>query len=110
MPLRSLTDKFFKTTTMARHITCINKDSGYHENPYVAITNLGGNDDGYYAFQKWSRENMYDFVKAGGIAYVKDAGGNRANLIAEISARGNKYVKTKADDVTSDNLLKLKEC
>ena len=52
---------------------------------------------------------MYDFVKAGGVACVEDAAGNRANLIAEISSRGNKYVKTKDDDVTSDNLLKLKE-
>ena len=53
---------------------------------------------------------MYDFVKDGGRAYVKDAYGNVSDLIAEISSRGNKYVKTKPDSTTSDNLLKLTEC
>ena len=54
---------------------------------------------------------MYDFVvNDKGTAYVTDFYGNKSNLIGAISAKGNKYVKTVADDVTSDNLLKLGEC
>ncbi len=57
-----------------------------------------------------SREEMYNFVKDGGEAYVKDAAGNKAKLIARTTDTGTKYVKTVADDVKSDNLLKIKEC
>ena len=93
---------------MALKVICINKDSGNHENPYVAISILGV--EGNSGKTRYTRIEMYDYVKGGGEAYVLDAKGNKARLIAEISARGNKYVKTVADDVTTDNLLKLPEC
>jgi len=54
---------------------------------------------------------MYDWVvNKNGKAYVKDAQGNVAYLIGAISPRGNKYVKTVADETKTDNLLKLPEC
>jgi len=96
---------------MAVRITCIKKDGGNHENPYVAITSLSWINEENNATGISSRLEMYDFVvNNNGTAYVKDSVGNKANLIGEISARGNKFVKTKADSVTSDNLLKLREC
>ncbi len=97
---------------MSIRITCITKAGGDHENPYVAISkfkweNLSfSNDRGIY-----TREEMYDFVKNGGEAWVYDRFGNmRAKLIALKSLRGAKYVKTEADFTTNDNLLKLEEC
>jgi hypothetical protein len=96
---------------MARQITCINKAGGQHENPYVAISNLGWTDDITNAIGNSTREEMYDFiVNKKGQAYVKDDKGNMAYLAGETTVRGTKYVKTKADNVTSDNLLKLPEC
>ena len=53
---------------MSIRITCITKAGGDHENPYVAISkfkweNLSfSNDRGIY-----TREEMYDFVKNGGV-------------------------------------------
>ncbi len=96
---------------MAVKITCIKKDSGNHENPYIAITSLRWKEDGTGNEGESTRLQMYDFVElTKGIAYVIDSRGNKANLIGAISSKGNKYVKTVADDVTSDNLLKLQEC
>lgn len=95
---------------MAVRITCINKDSGNHENPYVAISTLGWINEQTGAANKSSREDMYKFVKDGGRAYVKDAYGSTSDLVAEISPRGTRYVKTKPDSTTTDNLLKLMEC
>lgn len=58
-----------------------------------------------------SRIDMYNFIKDDkGIAYVKDAFGNRATLTTAISSRGTKFVKTIADDTKTDNLLRLPEC
>lgn len=94
---------------MSVRITCINKDGGYHENPYVAISHLGWINPNTGSSGKVTRLEMYDFVIKGEYAYV-ESGGYKAQLIAEISARGTKYVKTKADSVTSDNLLSLLEC
>lgn len=96
---------------MAVKITCIKKDSGNHENPYTAISSLSWISESTGAQGSSSRLDMYDFVvEKKGRAYVTDKYGNKADLIGQVTSRGTKYVKTKADDVTSDNLLKLSEC
>jgi len=96
---------------MSVRITCIEKDGGNHENPYVAISHLQWIKDGTSETGRTTRVDMYDFVvNKNGQAYVKDAYGNVAYLIGAISTRGNKYVKTVADETKTDNLLKLDEC
>lgn len=96
---------------MAIRITCIKKDSGNHENPHTAISDLGWKNDATGATGNSTRLEMYDFVEnEDGVAYVKDAFGNKADLIGAITPRGTKYVKTVADETKSDNLLKLPEC
>lgn len=91
-------------------ITCIKKDGGNHENPYVAISSLGWILDGTQETGTSTREQMYDFVLKGNEAYVKDSAGNKARLVAKTTDKGTKYVKTVADNAQSDNLLKLAEC
>ena len=95
---------------MSVKITCITKDNGNHENPYVAITSLGWINEETKNTGVSTREAVYIWVKEGGYGYVKDADGNVAELIAETSAKGTNFVKTVPDDVKSDNLLKLPEC
>jgi len=95
---------------MSVKITCIKKDNGNHENSYVAITSMNWLNEADQKTGTSTRVEMYDFVKDGGDAYVKDTAGNKAKLVAHITEKGTKYVKTVADDVKSDNLLKLGEC
>jgi len=95
---------------MAIRITCINKAGGQHENPHVAISRLGWTEDGTGTTGISTREEMYDWVKSEGTAYVQDARGDVAFLIAEISARGTKFVRTRPDGTKADNLLSLGEC
>jgi hypothetical protein len=96
---------------MPVRITCIRKDDGNHENPYVAIENLGWVNETTSKTGNNSRLEMYDWVvNEQGQAFVKDALGNVAYLIGAISPRGNKYVKTVADETKADNLLQLPEC
>ncbi|HZY35615.1 MAG TPA: DUF3892 domain-containing protein [Mucilaginibacter sp.] len=95
---------------MSVRITCIKKNSGNHENPYLAIETLTWINESTNAVGTSSREQIYDWVKDGGYGYVKDSAGNTARLLAEISPKGTKFVKTKPDDEQTDNLLKLPEC
>jgi hypothetical protein len=95
---------------MSIRITCINKAGGQHENPHVAIPKLGWTEDGTGKSGIWTREQMYDWLKDGGMAYVKDARGDVAWLITEISSRGTKFVRTQPDWTKADNLLSLGEC
>lgn len=96
---------------MSIRITCIEKDRGNHENPYVAISYLSWVNEADKKTGRISRAAMYDWiVNENGEAYVKDYYGNKASLIGAISPAGTKYVKTRADNVVSDNLLKLPEC
>ena len=97
---------------MSIRIICISKAGGYHENPYLAISKLGWHDEMYPFYKKfWTREEMYDFVSKGGLAYVYDKSGLlKSKLIAIISPRGTKYVKTEANSSLQDNLLSLNEC
>lgn len=95
---------------MSVKITCITKLAGDHENPFSAISNMSWIDEQTQQSGNNTREEMYAFVVNGGMAYVKDQFGNTAMLEAKVTAKGTKYVKTVADDVKSDNLLKLPEC
>lgn len=96
---------------MAIKITCINKDNGNHENPNVAITDLGWVKDGDGTSGKSTRLEMYNWIKNDkGEAYVKDGQGNKAKLIIAETISGTKYVKTEADTSTKNNLLSLPEC
>ncbi|MDE3152802.1 MAG: DUF3892 domain-containing protein [Gemmatimonadota bacterium] len=94
---------------MGIRITCINKDAGHHENPYVAINHLNWVNDRTNESGRSTRLAMYDFVKGGGEAYVQTATA-RAALIPEVSPRGTKYVRTRPDHTRTDNLLSLPEC
>ncbi|KIA96544.1 hypothetical protein OC25_02010 [Pedobacter kyungheensis] len=96
---------------MAIRITCINKDEGDHENPYVAISHLGWVNELNGNSGRCTREELYDYINSKmGTAYVKDRWGNQAEVITAETGKGTKYVKTAADSVTSDNLLSLPEC
>src|SRR5678815_4949188 len=96
---------------MAVRITCIKKDNGNHENPFVAITSLSWIEDGTNQTGTSSRDQMYEFVvNKKGSAYVQDYLGNRSNLRGAVTEKGTQYVKTYSDNVISDNLLKLPEC
>lgn len=95
---------------MSVRITCIKKAGGDHENPYVAITSMTWLNESTQESKSSSREQMYDWVLGGGDAYVKDSAGNKAKLVAKKTDKGTKYVKTVADSVQTDNLLKLPEC
>ena len=94
---------------MAIRITCINKDAGDHENPYVAIRTLGWINVQTSETGRSTRVVMHDWVQQGNLAYVEQ-GGYQARLVAMVSPRGNKYVKTQADITRLDNLLALPEC
>jgi hypothetical protein len=94
---------------MSIRITCINKAGGYHEDPHEAIQTLGWQHEQDASTGRSTREVMHDWVKQGGQAFVV-SGSHRAPLIALTNSRGTKYVKTKPDGVTDDNLLNLPEC
>lgn len=95
---------------MAIRITCIKKSNGHHENPHIAISELGWIEDGTNQTGRTSRIDMYNWINSGGHAYVRDSRGNVAYLMTAVSPSGTQYVKTKPDGTTSDNLLTLPEC
>jgi hypothetical protein len=95
---------------MAIRITCIKKAGGNHEDPHVAISELGWTNDQTNESDRSTRLQMYEWVKGGGQAYVKDAAGHVAYLVAKVSRNGNPFVQTVADGTPTDNLLKLDEC
>jgi len=95
---------------MSIRITCINKENGYHEDPHVAISMLGWLNEGTNEAGKSTRIDMYNWIKQGGQAYVRDTYGNNAYLVAKISEHGNPYVQTVADGRPANNLLSLLEC
>lgn len=95
---------------MVIRITCIKKLNGDYYNPYEAIGTLGWISDKHPITVITSRSDMCDFVDRGVQAYVQNEEGDVAFLITEKSANGTRYVKTIADDIAADMLLKLPEC
>ena len=95
---------------MAVKVTCIKKDNGFHENPHLTISHFGWINEETNITGSSNRIQIYDFIKTGGIAYIKDAKGNILNLITAETEDGTKYVKSTPNDTPLDNLLNLKEC
>jgi hypothetical protein len=58
---------------------------------------------------RYTREEAHDHVKAQPNSIYVEGGGARAYLIAAIRD-GVKYVRTRPDDTTEDNLLTVREC
>ncbi len=97
---------------MAIRITCINKSSGWHDDPHHAISHLGWSNDANGNTGKSSRLEVYNWLKENksNQAYVKDVRGNIAYVAPREHTNGTKFVQTHADNKWSDNLLALKEC
>ena len=95
---------------MAIRITCINKSNGYHQDPHHAISDLGWIEEGTGKTGKSTRLQIYDWIRQGGVAHVRDAKGNNARVGAREHANGTKFLQTHADGVWTDNLLALPEC
>jgi hypothetical protein len=90
---------------MTIRITAISKPEG---NPsHAAITELKWIDDANGKTGTVSREYLYNWIKSGNKAFVKD----RANDVAYVETRenlyGTKFVQTYADRTWKDNLLAL---
>ena len=95
---------------MSVRITCINKDSGNHDNPHEAISHYGWINESTKEQGKNDRQSMVDWVKKGNKAYVRDSDGNTAYCEVRKSSRGTEFLQTYADDKYTDNLLSLPEC
>lgn len=96
---------------MAVRITCINKDSGNHENPHEAISHYGWINESTNKPGKNDRLSMVKWVeKEGNDAYVKDTIGNKAYCYVRTSSKGTKFLQTYSDNKYTNNLLSLPEC
>jgi hypothetical protein len=95
---------------MSLRITCINKDSGNHDNPHEAISRYGWLNEISMESGKSTRQEMVEWVEKGNTAYVKDANGNTAKCGVRTSKKGTKFLQTYSDGFYSDNLLSLSEC
>jgi hypothetical protein len=94
---------------MSIRITCINKDNGHHQDPHEAITHLGWVNEVSGKTGKNTRLEIVDFLEKDNEAYVKNVFGKKAYLVV-INRNNNKYVKTVADGIETNNLLNLVEC
>ena len=89
---------------MTEKVTCIVKGEEYLHFDCCCITQI--QVDGR---QIYTREQAHYKVTAAPGSIVVDAGGRTVDLIP--AQRGEtKYVRTRPDDTTEDNLLKVKEC
>lgn len=95
---------------MAVRITCINKDRGNHENPHLAISYFGWVNPDTGENGKSDRVTLYEWVRKGGVAYVQDQSGRKAQLVPKVSKFGNPFLQTQTDYTPTDNLLWLPEC
>ena len=96
---------------MSVRITCISKDGGNHDNPHVAISDLGWKNEETGDTGRSTRLQIYDWIKnQRGYAYVRDHVGNTVRVGTAENANGTRYVRTYRDNTWTDNLLALPEC
>jgi len=95
------------TRTITAQIRCINKSERY--NPHERIKAIGGiNSDG----NRWrlSQDEAIEGIEIGKYNFFVSINGRRVDVAIATSRYGNKYLKTRADQGTENNLLSLPEC
>lgn len=95
---------------MAVRIVCANKPSGNLHDPHEAIADYGWIEDGTNVRKISQRQDMVNWVKNGGIAYVQDSYGRRADCSVRTSARGTEFLQTYRDKVWTNDLVNLPSC
>ncbi len=97
---------------MVIKITCISKERGEHENPYLSISRFGWVDEFVpYKIVNRSMDEMYDMIMNGISAFVYERNSFvRYNLGCVVCSKGVKYVKTQPKGSKRDRLLELDEC
>jgi hypothetical protein len=87
-------------------ISCINKTD--RQNRHEKIKNVGGlNADG--SRWKMTEEKAIQDIENGTYTFWTKGGGEKTDVIIALHL-GRKYLKTRADTTTKDNLLSLPEC
>lgn len=89
---------------MARKVTCVVKGESNKYSDCRCITQI--KVDGW---QTYTREQAHDEVHAHPGSIVVEASGSTAPLIPA-EREGTKYVRTRPDDTTADNLLNVQQC
>ena len=95
---------------MTVRIVCINKSSGYHENPHEAISHYGWKNESTGESGKSDRQTMVDWIKQGNYAYVLDQFGQKVYCSVRVSVNGTEFLQTESDNKLTNNLLSLVEC
>ncbi|HVS58614.1 MAG TPA: DUF3892 domain-containing protein [Candidatus Saccharimonadales bacterium] len=93
---------------MAVRIVAVRKSGGYHQNPHEAISHYKWLDEASGESKIADRASMVKWVEDGGNAYVKSAEGT-VNCYVNQSSVGTKFLETRADSRSSNNLLNLPE-
>jgi hypothetical protein len=84
-----------------KQVTCINKTDRYSAEE--RIRNIGGTG------WKHSVENAISYIENGVYSYYVHKNGHEVDVIVA-SRNGRKYLKTRNDGDSPDNLLSLPEC
>lgn len=92
---------------MSVRITCINKPD--RNSNHEAISRYGWIEDGTGKSDITERQAMVNWVKSGGIAYVKEQD-NAVKCRVNKSLAGTEFLQTYADGKFTNNLLNLLEC
>lgn len=88
-------------------IRCINKQPRI--NPHERISAVGGvNPDG----NRWklTLNQAIAGIESGQYSFYVQVGREYSDVYVAVSGSGHKYLKTRADNTTVDNLLSLPEC
>jgi hypothetical protein len=91
----------------SHEIRCINKSD--RTNIHERIVNIGGINEDRTRW-KISQSEAIAAIEANKWQFYVGQGVNKVDVIISESATGYKYLKTKNDTTTSNNLLNLPEC
>ena len=91
---------------MRVQISCINKPDRYSS--HEAITAVGGFHNG----KRWklSQKDAIAGIENGTYQFFVNEDGTEADVIVETDRFGHKYIRTKPDATTKNNLLNLTTC
>ena len=95
--------------TVSVRIIGVRKDHGNHYDPHEAVTHYQWLNEQTKESKISDRPSMVTWVEGGGRAYASSTEGT-VDCFVNRSAAGTKFLQTRADSRSSNNLLNLPEC
>lgn len=97
-------------TSMTIRLICMTHEAREGVDPLLCFKEIGGVNEQTGEVKLYRPSELHDLVTQGNNIYMNDIFGNKVKVAADITSKGEKFIRTIFNNEKTDELLKLSSC